>query len=111
MSDILGQNTDISGPKETFLDKNTDFFGQHQNKYCCNICGIRTDHKTHYETHLLTNKHKKNFKHFANFDKEFNISHYECSCGKYYNKKKGGKTRKRALCSKSLFTKKRLAKI
>ena len=66
----------------------SDGSDQSQNKYCCDLCGVKTNHKAHYETHLLTDKHNKKIKYFIKFNKEINISHHECNCGKIYNNRK-----------------------
>jgi hypothetical protein len=63
--------------------------------YSCVCCNFKNDNKTKYNTHLLTNKHKKNTTHIIP-EKEDNI----CVCGKIF-KYKQGLLRHKSSCKKT----------
>ena len=62
-------------------------------KFYCEICDFSTSKKSNFETHLLTNKHKKAFL-FTNEDKKMPIVYeknadFICECGKEYKTRQG----------------------
>ena len=50
-------------------------------KYVCEKCNFNTSRKSHYEKHLLTDKHK----YLLNNDAVATKKKYVCDCGKEYN--------------------------
>jgi len=52
-------------------------------KYSCNVCDFKCCKISNYNTHILTNKHKR----LTNVDKENdkNAPKFKCECGKEYN--------------------------
>ena len=62
-----------------------------EKEHRCQICSFTTCKKTDYERHLLTDKHKKNFKDCATIkNKEFiDDKRFICKCGKTYKYKQG----------------------
>ena len=51
------------------------------NKFYCEKCNFNTSRKSHYEKHLLTDKHK----YLLNNDAVATKKKYVCDCGKEYN--------------------------
>ena len=51
------------------------------NKFYCEKCNFNTSRKSHYEKHLLTQKHK----YLQNNDAVATKKKYVCDCGKEYN--------------------------
>ena len=59
----------------------TENFPKIPNKFFCENCNFNTSRKSHYEKHLLTQKHK----YLQNNDAVATKKKYVCDCGKEYN--------------------------
>ena len=59
----------------------TENFPKIPNKFHCENCNFNTSRKSHYEKHLLTEKHK----YLQNNDAVATKKKYVCDCGKEYN--------------------------
>ena len=59
----------------------TENFPKIPNKFYCENCNFNTCRKSHYEKHLLTEKHK----YLQNNDAVATKKKYVCDCGKEYN--------------------------
>ena len=55
-------------------------------KYLCESCDYYTSHKTKYDRHVLTAKHKQRTKELQKKDNELPL---QCSCGKIYKFRQG----------------------
>jgi len=59
----------------------TENLPKNPNKFYCENCNFNTSRKSHYEKHLLTQKHK----YLQNNDAVATKKKYVCDCGKEYN--------------------------
>ena len=64
-----------------YLHMLTVNFPKIPNKFYCEKCNFNTSRKSHYEKHLLTEKHK----YLQNNDAVATKKKYVCDCGKEYN--------------------------
>ena len=64
-----------------YLRMLTENFPKIPNKFYCENCNFNTCRKSHYEKHLLTQKHK----YLQNNDAVATKKKYVCDCGKEYN--------------------------
>ena len=64
-----------------YLHMLTKNFPKIPNKFYCENCNFNTSRQSHYEKHLLTQKHK----YLQNIDAVATKKKYVCDCGKEYN--------------------------
>uniref|UniRef100_A0A6C0LR70 C2H2-type domain-containing protein n=1 Tax=viral metagenome TaxID=1070528 RepID=A0A6C0LR70_9ZZZZ len=69
---------------EQTSDNNTDKYQNDMNCFSCINCNYNTNHKSHYNKHLSSIKHRNNEKELQK-NEEASLPSYTCSCNKIFN--------------------------